>query len=37
MKFHLLVWEEGIALVGEEMEFPNGDWAVVATLRKCYA
>jgi hypothetical protein len=35
MYINLLVWEEGIPLEG--VEFPNGDWAAVATLRKFYA
>jgi hypothetical protein len=37
MYIHLLVWGEGITLVGKGVEFRNGDWAAVATLRKCYA
>jgi hypothetical protein len=37
MYIHLLVWEEGIPLVGKGVEFPNGDLAAVATLRKFYA
>jgi hypothetical protein len=37
MYIHLLVLEEGITLVGKGMQFPNGDSAAVATLRKFYA
>jgi hypothetical protein len=37
MNIHFLVWEEGIPLVGEEVEFPSGYRAAVAMLRKCYA
>jgi hypothetical protein len=37
MYIHLLVWGEGITLVGKGVEFRNGDSAAVATLRKCYA
>jgi hypothetical protein len=31
---HSFLFWEGIALVTEKVEFPNGDWAAVAMLRK---